>query len=289
VLPAARSRAPSSAPPTPDASFASWPSARTFDAGTNADVTGVIEDGPVDFRWAVATLSSDGLLVQLRTEPGPPCKPSSPLDPAGFTAEIVLPPGPGGTFFVGHDVGVPIELVGPVHVRGTAWGRRGVLPDSVTVDVEPFERRDGARIRGRVSMAERAMTAADSVTSTHLAGSFDATLCLPSIPSIDPLPAAAPPGLVAGTIGGKAFKTLSAVALVDRGTVDNAASIDKILFFPHATGTCAQPWDTEFAFAPFSLYVGHIGGAVYALGDEEPSTAKGSFGGTFDALVCLNE
>jgi hypothetical protein len=321
-------RLPDPPPDPPVAPTLPWSSQRVTEVATgprDASVTGVINDRPVAFRWATATMSGEGLRVQLRTEPAPACDLASPLGTSAFSAELLLPPGPGGTNFVGHDVGVEVRLAGAVEPGHTRIGDRPVFPDRVTVRVDPFDRRPGAHIHGTVALDDG---------WTRLEGSFDTTLCMSWDPR-DVLPDRAEPGLVAGRIAGKSFTSLSAVAVLETHARGKIKAITEVRFYPHAGVTCAQARESDFTFKPYALYVDRIGGGasdhalvgtmqpasggVYVLEGEalhfagarrawvrwdtlafkqgarvrgtvyaagNPSILHGSFEGSFDALVC---
>ncbi|GAC1541535.1 MAG: hypothetical protein NVS3B10_06070 [Polyangiales bacterium] len=171
--------------------------------------------------YGKANTVRDGLDVILTAHP------TSCRDAVGEGSTYVrfqLAPGPGGTFFVGHRVGVEVTVaIGARKSSAAAF--------QSAVDLEPFALREGERLRGAVSFEGH------GTPKTSGGGRFDVEICKKQpIPPEAAQPTAVD-GPVAGKHGDRSFSGRSAIVEL-REPQDGPRYVEALEVFPDAHLTC---------------------------------------------------
>jgi hypothetical protein len=134
--------------------------------------------------------------------------------PQATRIELTIPPGPGGAYFAGSTIGVPVHVVRPNDSIE-------VTPKDVRLRLDGFVARPGERIHGAL-----VIHAGSERERVDVDGGLDATLCDVEVRgSIGPS-AIVPEGLVHGRLGDETFQAESAIALLVRDERRGAGATD---------------------------------------------------------------
>lgn len=196
-----------------------------------------------------------------------------PLPSEGARVELELGSGPGGSFFAGHPVGVPIDVFAPE--RSTSGMRVG--PEGVELQLEPFEAREGAAVTGSLRLDYVGATGqGGAVERWNVGGVFTTTLCSASSQA-DPPPIDVPDTRVGGEIGGLRIEPNTALAMVTpRSEVSDRPVLESIRFLAEHDVSCEDAMDGEYLTKVNAFDVDAIGAAFERpewLGTAQPADA----------------
>ncbi len=217
------------------------------------------EGQEIEFKYG-RTSGFGSLRVELSNEKLK-CGGGSPSDDA-YTLSFELPAGPGGTFYGGHSIGVPIMYNHQrIKLKSTF-----VRPQFVDLKIEDgFELKEGKKLKGSLSFDHKYVETKGDDKKDWIysaAGNFEIEVCEDKWGDFkkakDGLPDSAPEGDVAGEFGGEKFKAKTILAVVMKDFSTKKYYVDAIEFYSVEDVTCQNHW-TEGRKAPY-FYVTDIGG-----------------------------
>lgn len=216
------------------------------------------EGQDIEFKYG-RTTGFGSLRIELSNEKLK-CKGGNPSDDA-YTLSFELSAGPDGKFFTGYPIGVPITFNHQrIKLKSTY-----VRPQFVNLKVDPFELKEGEKIKGSLSFEHKyiEMKGDDKKDWKYTAdGDFELEVCDDPFGGYkrvkQPLAAEAPEGDVAGKFGGEAFKAKTALVIVRKDSWLKKEYIDSIEFYSADDIDCKNQWSDGHKSAYF--YVTDIGG-----------------------------
>lgn len=217
------------------------------------------EGQEIEFKYG-RTSGFGSLRVELSTEKLK-CGSGSPSDDA-YTLSFELPAGPGGGFYAGHSIGVPIMYNHQrIKLKSTF-----VRPQFVDLKIEDgFKLEEGKKLKGSLAFDHKYVETKgdDKKDWVYTAsGNFEITVCDDKWGDFkkakDGLPESAPEGDVAGEFAGEKFKAKTVLATVMKDFSTKKYYIDSINFYAAEDVTCQNHW-TDGRKDPY-FYVTDIGG-----------------------------
>jgi len=247
------------------------------------DASVTVETTAHPLRWGFATLDSQGVTVELFTDPIDCATRARFGDQTvpGVEVRTIIPPGPEAKFYAGHATSTDIVVMAHDQVASIP-GREGLghmpfvaqLTDaSSVVTLETVPRKAGGRVRGTLDGAEASLLGAAAV---H--GAFDVELC-DETAMITPLHATAPNGPARGHRGKAALapRTYQAIVWTSAATHEEAIdmAVDKakrgslvdiwmIVAYARDHVACPPPGSWWSLDAPPVAYFQRIGGTARA-------------------------
>jgi hypothetical protein len=227
-------------------------------AKAGGPLTAKLEGEEVVFKYG-RTSGFGSLRVELSNEKLK-CRGGTPSDDA-YTLSFELPSGPGGTFYAGYPIGVPVMYN---HQR-IKLKSSFVRPQFVKLQLDPFKLKEGEHLKGSLSFDHKYVeTKGDDKKDWKYsaAGDFDIEICEDRFNDYKkanvPLAADAPEGDVGGTFAGEKFKAKTVLAIVMKDFSSKKYYVDAIEFYGVDGVDCQNHW-TEGRKASY-FYLTDIGG-----------------------------
>jgi len=221
------------------------------------------------FRYGRAQLGWGGLHVTLSTEKIG-CSYATPGDES-YQIDLDLSPGPGGTYYAGHAIGVAVSWNSArLKLKQTHAG-----PHQTKLLLDPFVAKDGEHLKGTLWVDQTTKVSRPDGTRVQYdyraRGSFDLVICpgYGAAVGLDPLAKTAGPGLVTGTFGGHAFTAKSALAFVQKDWSSGLHYLDSIELYAVEEPPCSDRYKLT---ATEHLTVRAIGGSgtLFPLTGQQP-------------------
>lgn len=206
--------------PSPPRAIGGGPVELVAEAPAREAFVAEVGGAPHSIRHATARLRYGRLDVVLADAPFDCTHAPSPQ---ATRIELTIPPGPGGAYFAGSTIGVPVHVVRPSDTIEVA-------PKEVRVRLDGFVARPGERIHG--ALVIRAGSERERV---DVDGGLDATLCDVEVRGSSGPSALVPEGPVHGRLGDESFQAKSAIALLvhdERRGPEGSDAIEALIFFP---------------------------------------------------------
>ncbi len=239
------------------------------------DVTVTTNDVAAALTHGAAEMSRLGLLVSLADRPIP-CPPGN-LD-GGNGVSFLVPHGPGGRFFSGRPLAIPVTVQARDVPRGMG-SRTGayftLMTGEATVSLAELEPPLGDRVEGTISFdSSHVYPGGDGEVLSYVtqgAGSFAVNVCPDRVAPVL-VPDAVPEGPVRGSIDGKPFTAATVHATLGHEAQGDYDEILSLLFYREPDVACVN--DLEPA-----MFVMSIGGADSKhrfVGVPLPASASGA-------------
>jgi hypothetical protein len=215
------------------------------------DVDATLDGETVKLAWGYAYAGYYGVVVELFSEPVDTSRCRAArlgLSPTftGARVSFEVPPGPSGTFFAEHPIGVEVRLDAPERkMRAPATPLEmpyafQLSPPSVSLTLESFHFAPGAHVRGTIDGAETMLVGSGSAR-----GKFDVEVCPDSQPStFAGLRADAPPTRARGNFGSRVLAPKTVHAIVQQRPRSKDEAID--LAIGRTQGGLADTWMLVF-------------------------------------------
>lgn len=248
-------------------------------APTEASLLGVAGGGlalftegetPV-FKFGRAQLGWGGLHVTLSTEKVG-CSWTTPGDDA-YQLDFQLAPGPGGAYYAGHPIGVPVTWSSSrLKLKAS---HAGPHQTKLVLDA-PLVAKDGEHVKGTLALEQSVKVSrpdGSRVTYEYRArGAFDVVICpagYGGLTGLDPLGKVAATTPVTGTFAGVAFTAKSALGIVQKDWASGLPFLESIELYDVEDPSCSDRWKLS---STAHLTVRAIGGSgtIFPMLDQQP-------------------